>query len=369
MKRVSSVTFQRVGVALMVGLLVVSAGCSGFGGGGESSPTESGTSNGTMETTGSLSDTTMATETGSGTGNETDSATSNGTTMNDSSGETTAADGGTNDTDDGSSNASGHDHSSHSHGNNSSGESDNSSRVGNSEEYLDGQMTVVVAGDRLEYPSGSKDAGFWFTDQHKIWNAKKDGEVTLAEALAQFDVEASADSFSYDGETYAKSDSGVSLNYRVNGQSVDPQEYVLQDGDEIWVTVETPDMDVSVPGDHIDHEYSHIHGNIDFTVNGKTVDFSKDKYQTAGHSRYFHFEGGHADPWHAHSYSVTLQYGMATLQGIGVEEGQVTYNGTTYNASDSGTNVQILVNGEEVTPSEYYLKDGDSVKIVVESES
>lgn len=363
MKRVSNVTFKHVGVALMVGLLVVSAGCSGFGGGGESTPTESGAGNGTMaDTTGGLDDTTTASEAGNGTGNDT---MSNETTMNDSSSDDGSSDTADNDSDasENDSDSSGHDHSSHSHGNNSSAD------VGDSDEYLDGQMTVVVAGDRLDYPSGSEEAGFWFTDQHKIWNANKDGDVTLADALAQFDAEASADSFSYDGETYAASDSGVSLNYRVNGQSVDPQEYVLEDGDEIWVTVETPDMEMSVPGDHIDHEYSHIHGNIDFTVNGKTLDFSKDKYQTAGHSRYFHFEGGHADPWHAHSYSVTLQYGMATLQGLSVEEGAVTYNGTTYSDSDSGTNVEIMVNGEEIDPSEYYLKDGDSVKIVVESDS
>lgn len=343
MKRVSSVTFRHVGVALMVGLLVVSAGCSGFTGGDQASSTQSGTNNGTVgDATGSLNETTTA--------SGTDGATSNGT---DTANETTTN----------SSNASGHDHSSHDHGNDTASESNNSDK------YLSGQMTVVVGGDRLEYPSGSKDAGFWFTDEHKVWNAQKDGEITLADALAQFDAEAAADSFSYDGETYTESDSNVSLNYRVNGQSVDPQEYVLQDGDEIWVTVETPNMDVSVPGDHIDHENSHAHGTIEFSVNGETVDFSKDKYQTAGHSRYFHFEGGHADPWHAHSYSVTLQYAMATLQGIGVEEGQVTYNGTTYNESDAGTNVKILVNGEKVIPSEYFLKDGDEVKIVVESES
>ncbi|WP_192498528.1 MoaD/ThiS family protein [Halorussus halophilus] len=343
-------TFRHVGVALMVALLVVSAGCSGMGGGGQDTPTESGASNGTT-TAGGLSDTTTASETQSA-------------TTNDTANETTTAGEGTNDTsEDNSSNASEHDHSSHDHGNETTSESDSSDK------YLSGEMTVVVGDDRLEYPSGSEDAGFWFTDQHKIWNAKTDGEVTLAEALAQFDVEASADSFSYDGETYAESDSGVSVDYRVNGQSVDPQEYVLQDGDEIWVTVETPDMERSVPGDHIDHEYSHIHGSIDFTVNGKTLDFSKDKYQTAGHSRYFHFEGGHADPWHAHSYSVTLQYAMATLQGLSVAEGEVTYNGTTYSDSDADTNVQVMVNGEEVDPSEYFLKDGDEVEIVVESES
>ncbi|WP_435159772.1 hypothetical protein [Haladaptatus sp. DFWS20] len=226
-------------------------------------------------------------------------------------------------------------------------------------------MTVVVGDTALDMDGGSQSDGFWFDgSKHKVWH-HSGGDVTLAQALSTVGVEATAETLTYDGTTYEESTDGTGLYYRVNGEPVNPTEYTLKDGDEVWATVETAEMNRDTPGDHIDHDYSHIHGNIDFVVNGHEIDFSKSKYQTASHSRYFHFEGGHADPWHAHSYSITLEYAMSTLDGISVSENSVTYEDQTYTDDDG---VSVTVNGNEVAPSGYYLKDGDHVEIVVESD-
>ncbi|ELZ10989.1 hypothetical protein C479_09268 [Halovivax asiaticus JCM 14624] len=43
-------------------------------------------------------------------------------------------------------------------------------------------------------------------------------------------------------------------------------------------------------------------------------------------------------------------------------------DGTTYRGDESGTTVSITVNGNEVDPATYRRKDGDDVRIVVESD-
>lgn len=306
---------------LLVGVLVASAGCSGLGAGGET-PTS------TSETT--------------------ESATPGGTTP--SATETTTGDG-----------------HGHSHGNDSEGAGENGSSTDGTDGAT-GKLTVVVAGNEipLQEQSPSEGSSFWIDgeDPH-TWRGSS-GQ-TLAEALSTLGVDAGPRQLSYGGETYSESTEGTGIYVRVNGKSVDPTKYTLSDGDEIWVTVETADMDVETPGDYIKADQQHIHGPMTFEVNGNEVDFSKDKYQS-GH-KHFHFEGGHADPWHAHSWSMTLEWAMNTLEGINVSENSVTYDGTTYDGSDSGTTVTIEVNGEPVTPSEYYLKDGDQIRIVVETNS
>lgn len=228
-----------------------------------------------------------------------------------------------------------------------------------------GRMRVVIAGQELDTGGVGTRGEFWFSGGY--WYADAADDVTLAEALAEFGVEATAERVSYDGETYAAGDGGTSLHFRVDGREVDPRSYTLEHGDEVWITVETADMDVEVPGRHIDHEDLHIHGTLELVVDGHEVDFSKARYQNAGHSRYFHFEGGHAQPWHAHSWAVTIEYAASTLQGIRIEDGSVTYAGETYEASDPGTTITIEVNGEPVNPEEYLLKDGDDVRVIVET--
>lgn len=109
---------------------------------------------------------------------------------------------------------------------------------------------------------------------------------------------------------------------------------------------------------------SHYHGPMNMTVDGERVDFSKQEYQQQAVA--FHFEGRNGDTWHVHAPGVTLEYGMATL-GIGVTDDSVTFEGTTYENSDEGTTVVVEVNGNDVDPADYVLRDGDSIHILVES--
>lgn len=309
---------RRIFTLLLVGLLVVSAGCAGLGGdGGDATPDA-----------------------------ETDAAETDAATP-DSTEETTTGDGqeNTDETEDSTENGS-----------------------ANASAEADGKLTVAVAGNEvpLQEQSESEGGAFWIDDEDEhTWHASGTDQ-TLAEALSTLGVEAGSDELSYDGETYSAGDDGTSVNVRVNGEEVDPTEHTLSDGDEVWVTVETADMDVDTPGEYIKADQQHIHGPMTFEVDGEEVDFSEDKYQS-GH-KHFHFEGGHDNPWHAHSYSITLEWAMNSLDGIEVSENSVTYDGTTYDGSDSDTTVTIEVNGESVDPSEYFLKDGDQVNIVVETE-
>lgn len=108
----------------------------------------------------------------------------------------------------------------------------------------------------------------------------------------------------------------------------------------------------------------HYHGTIEVVIDGKTIDFSQDRYQLQANA--FHFENNRGNRWHGHARELTLKYAMATL-GIDVSESSVTFNGETYRNSSAGTTVRITVNGEPVVPSEYFLSDGDHIRIVVET--
>ncbi len=296
------------GIALLVGALVATAGCtSALDGGGPSD------------------------------GNET-SPTENESAVN----ETDAESSGSDDQEDG------HDH--------ENGD-DSADGTNSSSASASGRMTAVVAGTELS-PQSSDDAAIQFEEDGETWQLDESG-VTVASALSQaYDVDVTSDAVSHDGTTYRDGDDGTSVHVRVNGEPVDPTSRELSDGDQVWLTVETEDMAVDVPGEYIPPEDQHIHGDIEFVVEGEEVDFSAERYQS-GH-QHFHFEGGAADPWHAHSWSVSLGYAMSTLDGIDVSDGEVTYDGTTY----TGEEVTVEVNGEPVDPDEYFLKDGDSVRIV-----
>lgn len=107
----------------------------------------------------------------------------------------------------------------------------------------------------------------------------------------------------------------------------------------------------------------HFHGPITVQVMGETVDFSQDRYQTRAQA--FHFEGNDGDRWHGHAQGITLQWAMQTLD-INVTESTVTYQGTTYRDSDPNVNVSVTVNGNPVQPSEYFLQEGDNIRIIVQ---
>jgi hypothetical protein len=105
----------------------------------------------------------------------------------------------------------------------------------------------------------------------------------------------------------------------------------------------------------------HYHGTIEVVIDGERIDFSRSRYQLRDDA--FHFEGGVGERWHVHARGVTLAYALSTL-GIEVSETAVTFEGTTYRASDPDTTVEVTVNGESVTPSEYVLRPEDEVRVV-----
>lgn len=226
-----------------------------------------------------------------------------------------------------------------------------------------GKLSVVVATEELALPSRDEAGdGFDMADDPHTWQASS--SMTLATALSRFDVTATEDTLSVDGETYRTSTDGTTISYRVNGQSVDPETATLEDGDEVWVTVETAAMNASVPGTYIYNDQQHIHGDMTVTVEGDAVDFSQSRYQS--NDRYFHFEGGVGEYWHSHSANLTLAYALDSLQGVEYTEDSLMVDGTTYEENNSGTTVTYEVNGESVTPADYHLKDGDDVTITVD---
>lgn len=112
----------------------------------------------------------------------------------------------------------------------------------------------------------------------------------------------------------------------------------------------------------------HYHGPMTVTLDGEEIDFSQDRFQVRQTGeRAFHFENGDGSQYHVHAQGVTLEYALESLD-IGVREGELTFDGTTYNES-SGDTVVYEVNGETVDPGEYVLQRDDSVRVVANSSS
>lgn len=124
----------------------------------------------------------------------------------------------------------------------------------------------------------------------------------------------------------------------------------------VILTPENPDGTTQPTG----HGTVHYHGPITATVDGEQIDFSKRKYQLQSDG--FHFENNNGDKWHIHAQDVTLKYALGTV-GFNVSENgdRVRFNGKTY--EESSETVEILVNGEEVNPSEYILQKNDKITI------
>lgn len=228
---------------------------------------------------------------------------------------------------------------------------------------LEGKMTLAVNGSELDLQARDEgDDAFDISDSDEhTWTANRT-DLTLADALSRLDVEASAGQIAVDGEQYARETEGTRLSYRVDGEPVDPEEYVLEHGDQVWITVRTAETNVSGPGTYIKADQQHAHGEMTFVVEGEELDFSREKYQ--GNHQHFHYEHGDGELWHAHSTTVTLAFALSSLEGIDVDGDAIEYEGTTYDPDD-GASVEVSVNGDPVDPTEYVLKDGDSVRVVV----
>lgn len=249
-------------------------------------------------------------------------------------------------------------------GENSTADNETSESV-EREAALSGRMLVAVDGQDKHLETGP-DSTFWFNESRDhTWHAEE--PITLTAALKEAGVEASADSLTYDGTTYSESDANTTITYRVAGTEIeDPSEYKLEDLDpahEIVVNVDT-DAKRDVPGRELEQSHPHPHGQLDVTVDGEPVDFTKEKYVLA--SDRFHFHGDeNASRWHGHSLNLTVAYAVSTFPGMNMTADSLTYNGTTYRSNGTGTAVDVTVNGQPVDPESYVLKDGDSVRVDV----
>jgi hypothetical protein len=100
-------------------------------------------------------------------------------------------------------------------------------------------MEIVVAGDAVDFSQDRyqlADRQFHFEGgDGERWHAHARG-VTLEYALATLDIGATTDSVWYDGTRYTDGEN-ANVTLAVDGESVNPKEYVLQQGDAVRVVV------------------------------------------------------------------------------------------------------------------------------------
>ncbi|WP_439027598.1 hypothetical protein [Haloarchaeobius sp. DT45] len=106
----------------------------------------------------------------------------------------------------------------------------------------------------------------------------------------------------------------------------------------------------------------HQHGSMTVSIDGRSLDFSQNRYQLQ--DDYFHYENGDGSQWHVHGQGVTLEYALESL-GMGVTENGLAFGDDVYR-SGQGSTVVYEVNGQTVDPESYVLKNGDSVRVVAE---
>ncbi|WP_256296376.1 hypothetical protein [Haloarchaeobius salinus] len=104
-----------------------------------------------------------------------------------------------------------------------------------------GGMTVTIGGQTLDFSQQQyqlqADAFHYENGDGSRWHVHADG-VTLEYGLESLGIEAAPDALAFDGEVYRTSE-GDTVRYVVNGQSVDPTTYELQEGDQVEVVAES----------------------------------------------------------------------------------------------------------------------------------
>jgi len=116
-----------------------------------------------------------------------------------------------------------------------------------------GTINVTVDGETVDFSQPEYQVGqtgnrrFHFEGGTAVWHKHATG-VTVQYALDTVDIGVTADSVTVDGTTYRADDPGTEVVVEVNGQPVDPSEYVLRgvesaadarQGDHIRVVVRT----------------------------------------------------------------------------------------------------------------------------------
>lgn len=227
---------------------------------------------------------------------------------------------------------------------------------------LSGRMLVVVEGTE-HHLNTSAGSDFRFSDENRhTWYAAE--SMSLAAALETANVQAENDSLTIDGETYTENETNTTITYRVAGTEIeDPSTYQLENlnpAHEIVVRVDTAGQQASER--LLEQSHPHPHGQLRMRVNGEPVDFTQERYTMASEKFHFHGDEG-AARWHAHTLSVTVDAALSTFPDITASGDTITYNGSTYQANGTSSSYTVTVNGEQVDPSTYVVKDGDAIQV------
>lgn len=241
---------------------------------------------------------------------------------------------------------------------------DNGTADGERTSAMSGRLGVTIEGQDTHLgDAGDADASFWINESEEhTWHAANES-MTMADALQQLGINASAESLTYDGTTYNDSENGTTVAYRVDGSIVeDPSEYQIEADDELFVYAGNGNQ--TTPGKYFSDDHPHAHGTLNVTVEGEQANFTDEKYVKA--DRFFHYHGNeNGERWHAHAMNITVAYAISTFPDMKLTDESFTYQGEYYRGDNFGTTLNVTVNGEQVDPESYILKDGDDIKVEV----
>lgn len=104
--------------------------------------------------------------------------------------------------------------------------------------HYHGQINVTVMGNPVDFSQDKyqRQAQAFHFEGDGSWHVHAQG-VTLQWAMESLGFEVTETSFTYQGTTYSDSDPNVNVSVTVNGQSVEPSNYILADGDNIRIVV------------------------------------------------------------------------------------------------------------------------------------
>ncbi|WP_254864115.1 hypothetical protein [Halovivax gelatinilyticus] len=116
-------------------------------------------------------------------------------------------------------------------------------------------------------------------------------------------------------------------------------------------------------------------GDLEIVIDGEPVDLTEDRFQAEHADDYsidFHLHEGH-DGWFMEGEErVTAGEAIDLLPHfeLDVDGGDpiVRFDGETYDAGDDGTAIEFAVDGEPIDPTAYELRDGDELRLAIESD-
>lgn len=108
--------------------------------------------------------------------------------------------------------------------------------------HLHGTVRMNVMGETVDfsqeqYQITSTGNDYFHFEGDGRWHVHAPG-VTLEYAMATLDIGVVDDSVTFQGTTYTDGENAT-VTVQVNGNDVDPESYVLQDGDEVAIVVES----------------------------------------------------------------------------------------------------------------------------------